>query len=72
MSGEVIPFHGWGLWVIGVAIIVSVVAFVYCLKNAEKLNKLFDKIIDKLVSKFKNKKITRSKWVGENFLFYKF
>lgn len=54
MSGEVIPFHGWGLWVIGFAVVISVVSFIICLKNAEKLNAFFDRTIDKIT-----KKITR-------------
>ena len=57
MSGEIIPFHGWGLWVIGIVTLFSVVIFVICLKYADKLNKLFDKCIDRLYSKLKAKKM---------------
>lgn len=57
MSGEIIPFHGWGLWVIGIVTLFSVVIFVICLKYADKLNELFDKCIDRLYSKLKAKKM---------------
>ncbi|MBE5756848.1 MAG: TVP38/TMEM64 family protein [Clostridiales bacterium] len=51
VSGEVIPFHGWGLVVLGAILVVLIVAFIICLKNTEKINKKFEK-----VSKIFNKK----------------
>ncbi len=53
MSGEIIPFHGWGLWVIGASVVVSVIVLMVCLKYAEKLNSFFDKVIDRLQNKVK-------------------
>ena len=53
MSGEVIPFHGWGLWVIGALVVLSLVAFILSVKYADKINDLFNNFIDKINSKFK-------------------
>ena len=53
MSGEVIPFSGWGIWVLGISAIICGVIFIVAIKNADKLNKFFDKIIDKLAIKKK-------------------
>ncbi len=55
MSGEVIPFHGWGLWVIGALIILSIVAFIVSIKHAEKINQIFNKVVDGINNKFKKK-----------------
>ncbi len=48
MSGEVIPYHGWGLVVLGVIVAVCIVAFILSLKYARQINAFFDKIIDKI------------------------
>lgn len=55
MSGEVIPYQGWGLVVLGIVAIVCIVAFIFSVKYAEKINAFFDRIIDKL---FKRKSFT--------------
>lgn len=51
MSGEIIPFYGWGLVVLGAVGVICIVAFIICLKYADKLNAFFDKIINKIVGK---------------------
>jgi uncharacterized membrane protein YdjX (TVP38/TMEM64 family) len=56
MSGEIIPFHGWGLVVIGLVAVLAIVAFVICYKNAEKINAAFDKSMGKLASLLQRKK----------------
>jgi uncharacterized membrane protein YdjX (TVP38/TMEM64 family) len=56
MSGEIIPFHGWGLWVLGGVALVCIAAFIICLKYADKLNAFFDNMIDKLYLKLKGNK----------------
>ena len=56
MSGEIIPYHGWGLWALGGLTLLSVVIFILAVKYADKLNKLFDDIIDKIVRKTKKEK----------------
>ncbi len=61
MSGEVIPFHGWGLWVIGALIVLSLVAFVLSVKYADKINDIFNNVIDKINSKVKKKIKTKKR-----------
>lgn len=53
MSGEIIPFAGWGLVVLAVVGVLAIVAFILSLKYAEKINAFFSDFIDKIVSKFK-------------------
>lgn len=55
MSGEIIPYHGWGLIVIALLIVLCVVAFILSLKYAEKLNGYFNKLVNKISSKLKIK-----------------
>ena len=55
MSGELLPYHGWGVWVLVFIFVICVVAFIICLKYADKLNALFDKSVNKIVSKLKRK-----------------
>lgn len=55
MSGDIIPFKGWGLWAHILIIVISVVIFVLCMKNAQKLNEKFDNFINKILGN-KNKK----------------
>ena len=44
VSGEFIPYEGWGLWVIGILIALGVLCFILCLVFSDKLYKLFDKM----------------------------
>lgn len=55
MSGQIIPYHGWGLVVLGLVVAICVVAFILCIKHATKLNEFFDRIINKISQKFKRK-----------------
>jgi len=55
MSGEFIPYHGWGLVVLITIAILSIVAFIICYKNADAINEWFNKLFDKITFK-KNKK----------------
>lgn len=56
MSGEIIPFRGWGLFVIGGVAVLSVIAFIICFKNAEKINDKLNAFFEKIARKFKKKK----------------
>lgn len=47
MSGEVIPLHGWGLVVIALVAVLSLVAFVLAYRHAEAFNAVLDRISDK-------------------------
>ncbi|MBQ7236734.1 MAG: hypothetical protein IJX03_06255, partial [Clostridia bacterium] len=55
MSGEIIPFYGWGLWVLGAVGVICIVAFVLGMKYADKLNAFFDKFVNKIVFRKKSK-----------------
>lgn len=54
MSGEIIPFHGWGLIVIGLVGIVCVLAFILSIKYSVKINDFFAKMIDRITPKRKD------------------
>jgi uncharacterized membrane protein YdjX (TVP38/TMEM64 family) len=60
MSGEIIPYHGWGLVVLIIIFALAIVAFVVSIKYAEKLNKLFSGFIDGVTSKLKSKKTSKN------------
>ena len=53
MSGQVIPFSGWGLWVLGGVALIAIAAFLLCIKYADKINALFVCFSDKIVSIFR-------------------
>lgn len=47
MSGEIIPYEGWGLVVIVLGCLICVVAFLLSLKYSVKINDWFDRFVDK-------------------------
>ena len=53
MSGTIIPYEGWGLWVIGALIVIALIAFVLGMIYAVKLNEMFDSLVQKISAKFK-------------------
>ncbi len=56
MSGEIIPFHGWGIAVLVILGILSIVAFILAYKNADKINDKLIAFTDKFFSKKSKKK----------------
>ena len=60
MSGEVIPYHGWGLVILITIFALAIVAFIISVKYAEKLNKIFSDYIDKITGKIKKKKTSKN------------
>ena len=48
MSGEVIPYEGWGLVVIIALILLAIAAFVLSMIYAERLNSIFDSFVKKI------------------------
>ena len=56
MSGEFIPWHGWGLVVLALIGVLAVVAFIISYRNAEKINLALQKLSDKVMSIFRKKK----------------
>ncbi len=51
MSGEIIPYSGWGLALIIVVAVLSIIAFIICFKYADKINGWFDRAMNKLARK---------------------
>ena len=51
MSGEIIPWRGWGLVVLALVAIVFIAAFVICFINAEKLDNYFSGLFRKVYYK---------------------
>lgn len=48
MSGEFIPFEGWGLIVLGAVAIVGIAAFIICFKHADAVNAWYDNLLQKI------------------------
>ncbi len=38
LSGDIIPYHGWGLIVLGICAAVGLVAFIFCFRRAAEIN----------------------------------
>ena len=51
MSGELIPYHGWGIPVLILIGILGIIAFVISYKNADKINDKLREIINKVFKK---------------------
>ena len=51
MSGEIIPFHGWGIAVITIVCILALAAFIICYIKADQLDALFMRFINKISKK---------------------
>lgn len=47
MSGQIIPWHGWGIVVLGVVAIAFIGLFIVCFINAEKLDNWFSSLFRK-------------------------
>ena len=56
MSGEIIPYEGWGLVVIAVLIFIALAAFFLSMKYAEQLNELFENLVKGIADIIKPKK----------------
>ena len=51
MSGEIIPFYGWGIAVLAVVALICVAVFIVCIRKAKELNAFFNRFIDKLAKR---------------------
>lgn len=56
MSGEIIPWHGWGLVVLALIAVLAIVAFIISYRNAERINRFLERTSDKILSKLRRKK----------------
>ena len=54
MSGEVIPYKGWGLVIIISVGILSLVGFIFAYKYSDKINSWLEKISEKITSLLKH------------------
>lgn len=48
LSGDIIPYHGWGLVVLGACAVVGIVAFILCFKNAAAINAYCIRLLERL------------------------
>ena len=55
MSGEFIPYNGWGLYVLGGVAIICIVAFILSIKYSEKINDFFVEKVNFIFGKGKHK-----------------
>ena len=53
MSGEIIPYHGWGLVILIIIGIASIILFIIAYKNSEKINNALLKFSDRFIKKKK-------------------
>ena len=51
MSGEIIPYEGWGIVVLVAITVICVVAFVLSMKYSEKINDFFVEKVNKILKK---------------------
>lgn len=56
MSGEIIPYEGWGLAIIISVGILSLIAFIFAYKYSDKINDKLEKISEKITSLLKHNK----------------
>ena len=54
LSGEIIPFSGWGIPVLVLLGVLSIIIFIISIKNSEKINKFFSNFALKISIKNEN------------------
>ena len=54
LSGEIIPFSGWGIPVLVLLGVLSIIIFIFSIKNSEKINKFFSNFALKISIKNEN------------------
>lgn len=47
LSGEVIPFEGWGIAVLVVIAVIALAIFIVCIRYADKINAFVNRLIEK-------------------------
>lgn len=56
MSGEFIPYEGWGLAIIILVVLLSLVAFCFAFKYSDKINNYLEKVSEKITNSLKRRK----------------
>lgn len=56
MSGELIPYHGWGIVVLFLIGILSIITFIFAIKNSDKINDKLVSFVEKVFHKKNDKK----------------
>lgn len=51
MSGEVIPYQGWGLVIIGLVGVLSIIAFIYAYRYSDKINEKIARFSERFLKK---------------------
>ena len=54
LSGEIIPFYGWGIPVIIILVIIGIALFIFSMKYSEQIQDTLYKFINKITKKDKN------------------
>lgn len=65
MSGEIIPYEGWGLIVLGVLAIICICAFIFSMKYSEKINDFFVDKVNRIFGKNKHKEKGKNEYKSE-------
>ena len=60
MSGELIPYEGWGLILLALIAVLAIVAFIFAYKNADLINNKLIEFVIKITPKRKNSKKNKS------------
>ena len=60
MSGELIPYEGWGLILLALIAVLAIVAFIFAYKNADLINNKLIEFANKITPKRKNSKNNKS------------
>ncbi len=56
LSGEIIPFHGWGLLVLAAVAVLGVLAFILSMKYTKEIESFGVRVIEKITAPFRRKK----------------
>ena len=48
LSGRIIPYHGWGLVVLGVGALIGLIAFIFCFRKAAELNAFCVRLLQRI------------------------
>ena len=54
LSGEIIPFYGWGIPVIIILVLIGIALFIFSMKYSEQIQGILYKFINKITKKDKN------------------